>query len=207
MQRRWIHPYLAISIALGSVVAASPARSQGRGDPIGDLIKTSTFSSAERINVGKSSKGTLACFFREEGDSHKLDIGMSTDGAFIRVEHGDGPLPTASIPKPPLQIFAGKRLTKLIDGNEKSTGEYAQLQIYGGAVDYVPNINTKYGDGFVLVTKGDAKSFFEMVARAHREFIVVRSVSETKRLDVIAIYHFKASTISALLSCAKKHVQ
>jgi hypothetical protein len=207
MWKRWIHPYLAISVVLGSVVATSSAQSQGRGDPIGELIKTSTFSSTERINVGKSSKIKLACFFREEGDSHKLDIGMSTDGAFIRVERGDEPLPTASIPKPPLQIFAGKELTKLIDGNVKSTGEYAQLQIYDGAVDYVPNLNTKYGDGFVLVTKGDAKSFFEMAARARGDFIVVQSVSETKKLDVVANYHFKASAISALLSCAKKHIQ
>jgi hypothetical protein len=54
---------------------------------------------------------------------------------------------------------------------------------------------------------GDAKSFFDMAARARGEFVVVQSISETKQSDVIAIYHFKASTISALLSCAKKHIQ
>lgn len=207
MWRRWFHPYLVILVVLGSSEAISPAKSQGRGDPIGDLIKTSTYSSAQRINIGKSSKGKLVCFFREEGSSHKLDIGMSTDGAFIRVEHGDGPLPTKSIPKPPLQIFAGKGLTKLIDGDVKSSGEYEPLEIYRGAVDYAPNLNTKYGNGFVIVSKGDAKSFFEMVVRARGEFIVVQSIAEPKNVDLIAIYAFNASTTSALLSCAKQHIQ
>jgi hypothetical protein len=189
------------------VGATSQAQSQGRGDLIGDLVRTSTFNSAERVNVGKSSKGSLACFFREAGDSHKTDIGIFADGAFIRVEREDEPLPAASIPKPPLQVFAGKGLTKLVDGNEKFTGEYAQLQMYGARVDYVPNLTTKMGDGFVLVTKGDAKSFFEMAARARGGFIVVQSVAEPKKLDVVAIYHFKASAISVLLECAKKHIR
>jgi hypothetical protein len=207
MRKRWFPPYLAISVVLGSFVATSPAQTQGRGDPIGDLIKTSTFNSAQRVNLGKSSTGKLACFFREEGSSHKTDIGVSADGAFVRVEHGDGPLPTESIPKPPLRVFAGKGLTKLIDGDVKATGEYEQLQIYAGAVDYVANLDTKYGNGFVLVSKGDAKSFFEMMARARGEFVVAQSIAEPKNVDVIAIYAFNASTTSALLSCAKKNIQ
>ena len=207
MSKRWFHPFLAITVGLGAVAAIGPAQSQGRDDLIGDLVKTSTFRSAERVDVGQSRNGQLVCFFRETGDSHKLDIGLSANGAFIRVEHEDEPLPAASTPRPPLQVFAGKGLTKLIGGNEKSTGEYAQLQMYRGAVDYVPNLKTKLGNGFILVTKGDAKSFFEMAARARGEFIVVQSVSETKNLDVVKIYHFKTSAISALLSCAKKHIQ
>lgn len=207
MSKRWLHAYLSILVVLGSAAATGQAQAQGRGDLIGDLVRTSTFSSAERINVGKSNNGQLACFFRESGDSHKTDIGMNANGAFIRVEREDEPLATASVPKAPLQIFAGKGLTKLVGGNEKSTGEYAQLQKYDGAVDYAPNLKTKLGDGFALVTMGDAKSFFEMAARARGEFIVVQSISETKKLDAVAIYHFKASAISALLSCAKKHIQ
>ena len=41
--------YLAVAVALGSIAAFGPAHSQG-GDPIGELVKTSTFSRAERIN-------------------------------------------------------------------------------------------------------------------------------------------------------------
>jgi hypothetical protein len=205
MRKRWFHPYLAIPVVLGSMAAAGPALPQGGVDPIGELKKTATFDRAQHVDVGKSNKGKLACFFREESGSFSTDIGMSTDGAFFRVEHGQ-PLPEPPIPKPPVRIFAGKELTKLVDGNEIPTGEYEPLQIYGGAVDYVPNIDTMYGTGFVIVTKGDAKSFFEMVARARREYIVVQSVSEPKDIDSWPVVDFKASTISALLSCAKKHI-
>ena len=82
------------------------------------------------------------CFFREEGGSHVLDIGMSADGAFIRVAHGDGPLAAEAIPKAPLRLLAGKGLTKIVDGDEKYTGEYKAIQTYGGSIDYVPNLVT-----------------------------------------------------------------
>jgi hypothetical protein len=219
MWRNWFHPYLVISVVLGSVVATSPAQVQGSVDPIGELKKTSTFDRVQGVNVGKSSKGKVVCFFEEEGSTEILSIGISTDGAFIRVESDPDRLPNESNtntalplwsrtnPKPPVRIFAGKQVTKLVDGHEKYTDDYEPLQIYGGAVDYVPNIKTIYGDGFVLLAKGDAKSFFEMVVRAGREYIVVQSVSEPKNLDgVVGAYRFKASTISALLSCAKKHI-
>jgi hypothetical protein len=218
MWKRWLYPYLAISIVLGSMAAAGPALSQGGADPIGELKKTSTFDRAQGVNVGKSSKGKLVCFYRQEGSDSNVDIGISADGAFIRVESDEDRLPnesnfnpalplvTRTNPKPPVRIFAAKEVTKLVDGDVKSTGEYEPLQVYGGTVDYVPNIKTIYGDGFVLVAKGDAKSFLEMVVRAHGGYIVVQSVSEPKNLDGMGIYGFKASTISALLSCAKKHI-
>ena len=112
-----------------------------------------------------------------------------------------------SIPKPPLKVFAGKELTKLVDGDLKATGEYDSFQVYGGAVDYVPNVKTGYGGGFVVVAKGDARAFLDMVARARQEFVVVQASAEPKNVDVIAIYKFNAGTVSALLACAKKHVQ
>lgn len=217
MSQRWLYPCLAISVVLGTVMADSPAPSQGRDDPIGKLKKTSTFDRAQRVNVGKSNKGKLACFLEDEGSDSTLYIGISPEGAFIRVESGPDrlanesnfnptlPLVTRTNPKPPLRIFAAKGLTKVVDGDVKLTGEYAPIQIYDGAVNYVPNIDTVYGDGFVVVSKGDAKSFFEMVVRAHDEYIVVQSVSEPKNLDGVGIHGFNASTISALLSCAKKY--
>jgi hypothetical protein len=203
MWKQWCS---ALSVVLGSAVATGPVQSQGR-DPIGSLSKTSTFNSAQHISLGKSRNGKPVCFFREEGSSHRLDIGMTADGAFIRVEHGDGLLAAGSIAKPPLKVFAGKELTKLVDGDLKSTGEYEQFQIYGGAVDYAPNLSTEMGNGFAVIAKGDAKSFFEMVARARGEFVVVQSVSEPRNVDVIAIYKFNASAIPALLSCAQKHAR
>lgn len=207
MLRKWGCPYLVAPLVMGALVANGWAQSLGRGDMIGDLIRTSTFSRADHVNVGKSNMVKQACFFREEGSSHMLDIGVGTDGAFIRLAYGDGPLPAESIPKPPLQVFAGKQLTKLVDGDLKATNEYEPIQIFDGAVNYTPNLATRYGSGFIIVTDGDTRSFLEMVARARGEFMVVRSVSEPGKVDVVAIYDFKESTVSALLSCAKKLVR
>lgn len=207
MGKRWFHPYLAIPVVLGSMMAAGPALSQGGVDPIGELKKTATFDRAQRVDVGKSSKGKVVCFTEDydAGDA-ELYIGISADGAFIRVEFGremDGP----PIPKSPVRVFAGKGLTKVVADDVKYTGEYAPIQIYGGAVDYVPLTNTKYGEGFVLIAKDDAKSFFEVVVRAGpREFIVVQSIAESKEIDAAAIYRFNANTVAALLACAKKHI-
>lgn len=207
MRKNEIRFCLVIAIVVGSMTAVRPAWPQGGSDPIGELKKTSTFDRAQHVDVAKAAKGTPVCYFREEGSSHTLDIGIGAAGAFIRVASGDGPLDTGSIPKPPLKVFAGKELTRLVGGDLKSTGEYEAFQVYDGAIDYVPNLKTGYGGGFVVVAKGDAKSFLELVVRARREFIVVQSKAEPKNVDVIAIYKFNASAASALLACAKKHVQ
>ncbi len=198
---------LTTSIVLALIAAINPVQSQNRDDLIGSLTKTSTFDRAQRINVGKSSKGKPVCFFREEGGSHMLDIGISRDGAFIRVAHGDGPLRAEEIPSPPLRLFAGKAMTKVVDGDEKITGEYEPLLTYGGSIDYVPNLVTDFGNGFAVVSEGDPESFLGVVARARGEFAVVQSASEPKKLDVVAIYDFKTASVSALLSCAKSHVR
>lgn len=83
-----------------SMTAISPAWPQGGSDPIGELKKTSTFDRAQHVDVAKSAKGKPVCYFREEGSSHTLDIGIGAAGAFIRVATGDGPLDAGSIPKP-----------------------------------------------------------------------------------------------------------
>ena len=200
-----VHSCLVIASIALSMTAINPAWSQAVADPIGELKKTSTFDRARHVDIAKSSKGKPVCYFREEGSSHELDIGISADGAFVRVSSGDGPLDASSIPKPPLKVFAGKELTKLVDGDLKSTGEYEPIQVYDGAVDYVPNIGTPYGAGFVVIAKGDPKSFFEMVVRAGpRDFVVVQSASAPKSVDIVAVYKFNMSVIPVLLDCAKK---
>lgn len=201
------HFCLVVALVMGSMAVISPAWPQGGADPIGELKKASTFDRARHVDVAQPATGKPVCYFREEGSSHTLDIGIGAGGAFIRVSTGDGPLDAGSIPKPPLKVFAGKELTKLVDGDLKSTGEYELIQTYAGAFDYVPNIKTVFGGGFVVIAKGDAMAFLDMVARARREFVVVQSGAEPKNVDVIAIYDFNASAVSALLTCAKKHVQ
>lgn len=207
MAKEKSHFCLVVALVMGSMTVISPAWPQGGADPIGELKKASTYDRAQHVDVAKPAKGKPVCYFREEGSSHTLDIGIGAAGAFIRVASGDGPLDAGSIPKPPLKVFAGKELTKLVGGDLKSTGEYEAFQVYDGTIDYVPNLKTDYSGGFVVVAKGDAKSFLDMVARARQEFVVVQSKAEPKNVDVIAIYKFNASAAAALLACAKKHFQ
>ena len=182
-----------LAIVVAAALTPGVAFSQALGDPIGALTRVATFDRAQAVNVGK-----IACYLREEGSSHSLDIGMTADGAFIRLETFDS---RETTPKPPLRVFAGKQIAK----GEYATNEFAVLQAYDGPFEfYVPK--PSQGD-FVVVAKGDAKAFFEMVAQAKMEFVVVQSVADRKNVDIVAIYKFKTSAIPALLSCAKERIQ
>lgn len=188
----------SLAILAAALLPAGAAVSQQRADPIGALTRVSTFDRAQQVNVGRTRAGKLVCYFREEGSSHSLDIGMSADGAFIRLETGDS---RETTPRLPLRVFAGKQMTR----GGYATDEYTVLQAYSGAVDYyVPKPDR--GD-FIVVAKDDAKAFFEMVARARTEFVVVQSGADRKNVDIVAIYKFKTSAIPALLSCANDRIR
>ena len=81
---------------LSAALAPGLAFSQARGDPIGPLTRVATFDRAQQVIVGKTKAGKVACYFREEGGSHTLDIGLTADGAFIRLETGDSRETTVS---------------------------------------------------------------------------------------------------------------
>ena len=127
----WRH---CCSFAIVAFAALAPgvAFSQQRGDPIGPLTRVATFDRAQQVNVGKTKAGKIACYFREEGSSHSLDIGMTADGAFIRLETFDS---RETTPTPPLRVFAGKQMAK----GEYATNEFAVLQAYDATFEfYVP---------------------------------------------------------------------
>ena len=188
----------SLVLLLSAALAPGLAFSQARGDPIGALTRVAIYDRAQQVNVGKSKAGKTVCYYREEGSSHTLDIGMTADGAFIRLETFDSREMT---PTPPLRVFAGKQIAR----GQYATNEFTVLQGSDGPFEfYVPK--PSQGD-FVVVAKGDAKAFFEMVARARMEFVVVQSVADRKNVDIVAIYKFKTSAIPALLSCAKERIQ
>jgi hypothetical protein len=187
---------------LFATLTASAALAQQRADPIGPLTKIQTFDRAQKVNLGRTKSGKVACYFREEGSSHSLDIGITTDGAYIRLETGDS---RETTPAAPLRVFAGKENSKRVGANEFATGEFTVLQAYDGQFDYY--IPKPEQDDFVVVAKGDARAFLEMVARANTQFVVVQSVTNPKSVNYVAIYNFKAATISALLACAKDRVK
>lgn len=192
---RFLPLVILAALSSGAALAQTP-------DPIGPLTKTQTFDRAQKINVGRTQSGKTVCYFREEGSSHSLDIGVAPDGAYLRLETFDEREMT---PAPPLRVFAGKEMTRREGGNEYSTGEFTVLQAYAGPFDYyVPNPKQ---DGFAVVAKGDAKAFLDMVARAKIQFVVVQSVAAPKTVNYVAIYNFKPTAIAPLLACAKERAK
>ena len=180
MLREWGRPCLVVPLVIGALVTAGSAQSQGSGDTIGDLVRTSTFSSTEHVNVGKSNMVKQACFFREQGSSHMLDIGVSADGAFIRLAYGDGPLPADSISKAAAAGVCRKTTDEAGRRRHEGDGWKSEpIQVYDGAANYTPNIATRYGSGFIVVTNGDTRSFFgdrgPCPPRIHRCEICLRS--------------------------------
>lgn len=179
----------------GAVLAQTP-------DPVGPLTKTQTYDRAQKINVGRTQSGKTVCYFREEGSSHSLDIGVGTEGAFMRLETFDE---RETTPSPPLRVFAGKEVTRRQGNDEFSTGEFTVLQAYAGPFDYyIPNPKQ---DGFAVIAKGDAKAFLNMVARANDQFVIVQSAVDPKVVNYTAIYSFKSAAIAPLLACAKERVK
>jgi len=192
----WAHN--AATSGTGIVVAEGFAEVvQERGDPIGALQRVGTFDKARRIDVGRTAAGATACYFREAGSSHTLDIGLTAEGAFLRLETGDS---RETTPAPPLRVFAGKQIAK----GGYATNVFTVLQAYDGEIEFFTP-KPEQGD-FVVLAKGDAKRFFDMVARAKDEFVVVQSVAQPANTDIVAIYNFTTAAIPALLSCAKAHV-
>jgi len=190
------HCLIATMMLLVSVASVAPA--QERGDPIGPITKTAIHDRAQKIDVGKTTAGRTACYFREDGGSHVLDIGLTVDGAFLRLETADM---RDATPTAPLRIFAGKQ----IERGGTATDEFTLLQPFAGKFDYY--IPEPEQGGLVILTKDDATAFFGMVARARMNFVVVQSAANPKMVDYFAIYEFKTSAIPALLSCAKARIQ
>ena len=101
-------PALRFEATLAAALIAGPALGQSP-DPIGPLTRTQTFDRALKIDVGRSQTGKTVCYFREQGSSHSLDIGVSAAGAFIRLESFDTREMTLA---PPLRVFAGKEILR-----------------------------------------------------------------------------------------------
>ncbi|MDI1343279.1 MAG: hypothetical protein PSV22_04145 [Pseudolabrys sp.] len=190
--------FLSLAILAGLLSGAALAQTP---DPVGPLTKVQTFDRAQKINVGRTQSGKTVCYFREEGSSHSLDIGVPAEGAYLRLETFDEREMT---PPPPLRIFAGKEITRRQGNDEFSTGEFTVLQAYNGAFDYAPDPQR---DSFTVIAKGDAKAFLDMVASANGQFVVVQSGTDAKLVNYTAIYGFKSAAIAPLLACAKERAK
>jgi hypothetical protein len=191
-------PGLATILAaiLAAIFAApSPAAAQTAVDPIGRIAPTGRFEGGAKVQVGRDAAGRTVCFVREEGDSHRLDIGIGAAGAFVRLET---PEPRDSTPVPPVRVYAGLQQTE----NGRATDRFMMLKPYDGEVAYVAAIP---GQGsFTLLAASAPEAFLAVVAAAAGNFLVIEQRRPPVR-DYVAIYEFNDRAAAALAACRQRH--
>lgn len=182
---------LCTPLALPPALAAS--------DPIGALDGAVPLDGGGGVLVGADAAGRAVCFVRETGDSHHLDIGMGSGGAFVRLETPDAD-PAATPLLPPLQVYAGEQ--QIEDG--KATDRFTVLKAFTGTAGFLRLAAP--ASGFLVKAEGDSAPFLEVVAAARGHFLVVQSQALPQALDYVAVYDFTPEVASALLDCAAHHV-
>lgn len=188
-----IHPSLLCLAA--ALVVASPATAQVAVDPIGKIVPTGRFDGGTKVQIGRDAAGRTVCFLREEGDSHRLDVGISAGGAFVRLET---PEPRDATPVPPVRVYAGLQQTV----NGRATDRFMVLKPYDGEVSYV--VPTPGQGSFTLVAAGAPDAFLAVVAAAGGNFLVIEQRRPPVR-DYVAIYDFKEPAATALAACRQRH--
>jgi hypothetical protein len=148
------------------------------------------------VMKGSDASGAPICYVREEGSSHRLDIGIAqnrstgaaTNEAFVRLEtpeQRDGPPPSS-----PVWVFAGQR----------QKNDYTPLVTFMGEVEYI--VPQRDRANFTLVAKGDLRTFLGVIASARDRFLVVRARALPTAVDYVAIYQFDTAAADALVACA-----
>jgi len=161
-------------------------------DPVGPVSQTGRYEGGQSGLLGRDSAGRTLCFRREEGSSHRLDIGISRQGAFVRLET---PEPREATARDPVRVYAGQR---------GAGDRFAVLAAYDGAArHFVANPSSS---GFTLVAT-DAAAFLAVVAAARDHFLVVESRQPPAARESVAIYDFTRAAGEAMLACAARHVR
>ena len=179
---------LLLSPLLALAAASVPLAAVAADDPIGALTKIARYDTAAKVEIGRSDSGLVACYVREQGSSHQLDIGVSGTRAFIRLEAPDE---REATPQPPLKVFAGK---------STSADDYAPIKEFDGPVTFV--VPRQDRSDFTLIAEQHPREFLQMVAAARGEFVVVQARADAKITNVVAIYQFSPKAIAPLLACA-----
>lgn len=186
---------LPLLILATLLAAASPVAAQIAVDPIGKIVPTGRFDGGTKVQIGRDAAGRAVCFLREQGDSHRLDIGIGASGAFVRLET---PEPRDATPVPPVRAYAGLQQTE----NGRATDRFMVLKPYEGEVTYV--VSTPGQGSFTLVATGAPDAFLAVVAAAGGNFLVIEQRRPPVR-DYVAIYDFDEQAAAALLACRQRH--
>jgi hypothetical protein len=181
--------------AFAALALLQPVHAQIGADPIGKIAQTGRYRGGQDVLIGRDAGGGTVCFRREEGDSHRLDIGIGAVGAFVRL---DTPEPRDALPGLPVRVYAGVEEVR----NDRSTGRFTSLLAHDGEVTYI--VPDRKLASFVLIAPGDAARFLAVVAAARRNFLVVEQRTGGVR-DYVAVYDFDRAAAEALLACRQRH--
>jgi hypothetical protein len=186
----------SLILALPLAATALAAVAEAPVDPIGVIRQTGHYAADPRILTGRDATGEPVCYVLEQGDSHRLQIGTSAKGAFVRL---DTPEPRdLPVPQAPVRIYAGLQQTAA----GRATDRFAALKTFSGEVAYgVPRADQ---GGFVLVASSEIADFLAVVAAAKGNFLVVDSRSGEAR-DYVAVYEFDQRAAEALIACRPTH--
>lgn len=188
-------PTLCAIVVLAQLVLQQPALAQIGADPIGRIAQTGSYPGGQGVLIGRDASGTTVCYRREEGDSHRLDIGVGAIGAFVRLET---PEPRDALPRLPVRAYAGVEEVR----NDRSTGRFTPLLAYEDEITYVVPDRTL--GSFVLVATREAARFLAVVAAARGNFLVVEQRNAAVR-DYVAVYQFDRTAAEAILACRQRH--
>ena len=186
---------LCAIVALAQLALQQPVLAQIGADPIGRIAQTGSYLGGHGVLIGRDASGTTVCYRREEGDSHRLDIGVGAIGAFVRLET---PESRDALPRPPVRAYAGVEEVR----NDRSTGRFTPLLAYEDEITYV--VPDRTSASFVLIATREAARFLAVVAAARGNFLVVEQRNAAIR-DYVAVYQFDRTAAEAILACQRRH--
>lgn len=190
-------PYLPL-LGVFACLAALPAAAQADRDPVGEIRQGAAASVGHDVLVGRDAANRPVCFRREQGDSHRLDIGIGADGAFVRL---DTPEPRESTARSPVRVYAG--LQQVEDG--KATERFMVLAPFAGEVRFfVPQADRA---SFTILATGDPAPFLAVVAAARDNLLVIDSRQPPPAREYVAVYAFDRAAADVLIACARQHVR
>lgn len=184
---------LSFPQAAALLLLALPSLAQG-ADPIGPITVTGRFAGSHGVLLGRDIRGGGVCLVREQGDSHRLDIGLGGKGAFVRL---DTPEPREALPRLPLRVYAGEQEVQ----GGRVTDRFKKLSTFAGEAEYVVPDRAK--GGFTLLATSNPAGFLAVVAAARNNFLVVEQVNNAAR-DYVAVYTFDPPAAAGLATCRRQ---
>lgn len=185
-------------LLVAAMANALPAGALADTDPIGAIRAVGRFDGGHGVMLGRNAAGRTVCYVREQGDSHRLDIGVGPQGGFVRLET---PEPRDATARNPVRVFAGVQQVE----NDKATDRFMSLKTFAGTPAFhIPRQDLL---GFVIVADGDPAAFLDVVAAARRNFLVIESRQAPVTREYVGIGDFDPAAAAALAACARRHVR